>query len=54
MKQRLFIIWNIFVVEWVVVVFSLGEEYKGSLLLFYIFLGFLNGCFSWDSLFSKD
>lgn len=31
-KQRLFIISNIFVVKQVVVLFSLVEEYKGSLL----------------------
>lgn len=54
MKQRLFITSNIFVVEWVVVEFSLVEEYKGSLLLCYIFLGFFNGWFDCDFLFSKD
>lgn len=53
MEQRLFIILSIFVVKWVVVVFSLVEEYKGSLLLLCIFLGFFNTCFNCDSLFCK-
>lgn len=54
MEQRLFIILSIFVVKWVVVVFSLVEQYKGSLLLFCIFLGFFNSCFNCDSLFCKE
>lgn len=53
MEQRLFIISSIFVVKWVVV-FSLVEEYKGSLLLFCISLGFFNSCFNCDSLFCKE
>lgn len=53
MKQRLYIISNIFVAKWIVVMFSLAEEYKGSLLLFYIFLGFFNSCFNHISLFKE-
>lgn len=53
-KQRLFIILNIFVVKWGFVVFSLMEEYKSSLLLFCIFLEFFNSCFNCDSLSSKE
>lgn len=40
-KQRLYKISNIFVAKWIVVMFSLAEEYKGSLSLLYIFLIFL-------------
>lgn len=40
MKLGLYIVSNIFVAKQIVVIFTLAEEYEGSLLLFYVFIIF--------------
>jgi len=50
MKQRLYIISDIFVAKGIVVMFSLAEECKGCLSLFHIFLFFFNSCLNYVSL----